>query len=204
MATGFTPFHSARGPIRTGMRPAPSGGWRNGLGVAPHRTFSNAFTRSSCLTNPSYAGSSFCRQFYPRRWASFAQPLFMPYFWNSDYQPVEESTAPAPEQDNTLASQVESLTDEVESLREEQASRQDLHPYPVAPQAAVQEGPVPTILVYRDGHQGEVQNYAILGQTLWVFAGRTTRRISLADLDLQATNKLNIERGVDFISPDSP
>jgi hypothetical protein len=79
-----------------------------------------------------------------------------------------------------------------------------MRPHPAAPPAAVQEKPAATILVYRDGHQGEVQNYAILRQTLWVFAGETTRRVSLADLDLQATKRLNDERGVDFFSPDLP
>ena len=207
MATGFAPFRSASGPIRTGMmRPAPSRGWRPGYGVAPYPRSSNVFTGSRRLTHPSHAGSFFRREFYPPGWFSFAQPLYVPYFWDSsaESQPDEEPMANEAEQDDALASQVESLADEVESLREEQASRQDLHPHAVTPQAAVQEEPVPTILVYRDGHQGEVQNYAILGRTLWVFAGQTTRRISLADLDLQATEKLNDERGVDFISPDSP
>jgi hypothetical protein len=77
-------------------------------------------------------------------------------------------------------------------------------PSPVTPWVTTQTKPLPTILVYRDGHQGEVQNYAILGQTLWVFGDQTTRRISLADLDLQATKRLNDERGVDFTSPDMP
>lgn len=184
------------------MRPTPSGGWRRGFGVAPYSRSSNVFTGSRRFTNPSYAGSSFRRRFYPPRRYPFAAPLSIPYFWNSDYQPDEESAASAPDQASTLDSQVGNLTDEVESLREEQASRQDLQSYAVAPHAAVREEPVPTILVYRDGHRGEVQNYAIMGQTLWIFSGQTTRRISLADLDLQATKKLNGERGVDFVSPD--
>ena len=207
MATGFTPFRSTSGPIRTGMmRPAPSGGWRPGFGVAPYTRSSNVFTGSRRPTHPPYAGSSFRRQFYPPGRFSYTQPLFLPYFWDSSAgsQPDEEPTASAPEQDDALTSQVDRLTDEVESLREEQASRQGLNPHAVTPQAAVQEEPVPTILVYRDGHQGEVQNYAIQGQTLWVFAGQTTRRISLADLDLQATKRLNDERGIDFVPPDLP
>ena len=207
MATGFAPFRSASGPIRTGMmRPAPSRGWRPGYGVAPHPVFPNGSPGSRRPNHPSYAGSSFRREFYPSGWFSFAQPMFVPYLWDSsaESQPEEQPTANEAEQDDALVSQVQSLTDEVESLREEQASRQGLNPYAATPQAAVQEKPAPTILVYRDGHQGEVQNYAIQGQTLWVFADQTTRRISLADLDLQATKKLNDERGVDFISPDMP
>ena len=86
-------------------------------------------------------------------------------------------------------------------LRLDQASRQ-----PPAPAAAVspEEKPPATVLVYQDGRQREVQNYAIQGETLYVFAGATTRRIRLADLNLEATQKLNEERGVEFSSPGLP
>jgi len=46
-----------------------------------------------------------------------------------------------------------------------------------------------------------VQNYAIVGQTLWNFAPQHTQKIPLADLDLPATTKANDERGVDFRLP---
>jgi hypothetical protein len=58
-----------------------------------------------------------------------------------------------------------------------------------------------TVLVFRDQHQQEVQNYAIVGQTLWNFAPQHTQRIPLSDLDLVATAKANDERGVDFRVP---
>jgi hypothetical protein len=48
----------------------------------------------------------------------------------------------------------------------------------------------------------EVQAYAILGKTLWVFSNQMTRRVPLADLDLAATQRVNIERGIDFVAPD--
>ena len=103
--------------------------------------------------------------------------------------------------DDSVTSQVEALTSEVEMLREEQSSPQDSRPHAAAPRAAVQEKIASTILVYRDGRQSEVQNYAILGPTLWVFADQTTRKIPLADLDLDVTRKLNDDRGVEFVSP---
>jgi hypothetical protein len=58
-----------------------------------------------------------------------------------------------------------------------------------------------TVLVFRDQHKQEVQNYAIVGQTLWTFAPQHTQKIPLADLDLPATTKANEERGVDFRLP---
>lgn len=58
----------------------------------------------------------------------------------------------------------------------------------------------PTVLVFRDGHQQEVSNYAIMGQTVYVFDSRT-QKIALTDLDVAATVKLNDDRGVDFHLP---
>jgi hypothetical protein len=58
-----------------------------------------------------------------------------------------------------------------------------------------------TVLVFRDQRKQEVQNYAIVGQTLWNFAPQHTEKIPLSDLDLPATTKANDERGVDFRVP---
>ena len=58
----------------------------------------------------------------------------------------------------------------------------------------------PTVLVFRDGHQQEVTNYAIMGQTVYVFDSRT-QKIALTDLDVAATIKVNDDRGVDFHLP---
>src|SRR5580704_2715236 len=61
-----------------------------------------------------------------------------------------------------------------------------------------------TVLVFRDQHKQEVQNYAIVGPTLWNFAAERTEKIPLSDLDLPATTKANDERGVDFRLPGAP
>lgn len=58
----------------------------------------------------------------------------------------------------------------------------------------------PSVLVFRDGHQQEVTNYAIMGQTVYVFDKRT-RKIALADLDVPATVKANDDRGMNFYIP---
>ncbi len=57
-----------------------------------------------------------------------------------------------------------------------------------------------TVLVFRDGHQQEVSNYAIMGQTLYIFDSRR-QKIALGDLDVPATIKLNDDRGVEFHLP---
>ena len=58
----------------------------------------------------------------------------------------------------------------------------------------------PSALVFRDGHQQEVSNYAIMGQTVYVFDKRT-QKVALADLDVPATIKANDDRGMEFKIP---
>jgi hypothetical protein len=58
-----------------------------------------------------------------------------------------------------------------------------------------------TVLVFKDGHQFDVLNYAIVGDTLFDFADGRTKKILLADLDLLATRKANDDNGVDFQIP---
>jgi hypothetical protein len=58
-----------------------------------------------------------------------------------------------------------------------------------------------TVLVFRDERKQEVQNYAVVGQTLWIFEPRRTEKIPLSQLDIPATARANDERGVDFRVP---
>jgi hypothetical protein len=58
----------------------------------------------------------------------------------------------------------------------------------------------PSELVFRDGHKQEVSNYAIMGQTVYVFDARP-QKVALTDLDVPATIKANDERGLDFNVP---
>jgi len=61
----------------------------------------------------------------------------------------------------------------------------------------------PTVLVFKDGHQLEVGNYAIVDSTLYDLTPGHSRKIALADLDLDATRKQNDDRGVVFQLPPS-
>ena len=58
-----------------------------------------------------------------------------------------------------------------------------------------------TFLVFKDGHQLEVANYAIVSQTLYDLTPGHPRKIALADLDLPATERQNDDRGVTFQLP---
>ena len=58
-----------------------------------------------------------------------------------------------------------------------------------------------TVLVFKDGHQVEVANYAIVGSTLYDLSSGHRQKIALSDLDLSATSKQNDDRGIDFQLP---
>jgi hypothetical protein len=71
-----------------------------------------------------------------------------------------------------------------------------------APAATPSPEPAPpAVLVYRDGRRAEVNNYAVVGQTLWIFSEQRARKVPLADLNLEATRTANAERGIDFAVP---
>lgn len=76
----------------------------------------------------------------------------------------------------------------------EQADNSALEPQPVQPL---------TVLVFKDGRKVEVGNYAIVGTTLFDLTPGHPRKIALADLDLDATQKQNDDRGVVFQLPPS-
>ena len=60
-----------------------------------------------------------------------------------------------------------------------------------------------TVLVFRDKHQQEVKDYAIVGDTLWNFVPGHTQKIALDELDLNATKRANESRGITFSLPSS-
>jgi hypothetical protein len=67
----------------------------------------------------------------------------------------------------------------------------------------------PTVLVFRDGHQEEMESYTIVGPVLYTRSdywttGSWTREIGIAQLDVPATVRLNQERGVKFNLPSGP
>jgi hypothetical protein len=74
-----------------------------------------------------------------------------------------------------------------------------------APVSGYNPGPAPplepTVLVFKDGHQLEIANYAIVNQTLYDLTPGHPRKIALAELDLSATEKQNDNHGVTFQLP---
>ncbi len=61
---------------------------------------------------------------------------------------------------------------------------------------------LPTVFVFRNGRQFTATDYAIFGNTLWIFGNQTAKQIPLSLLNLAASKKLNDQRGVNFVLPD--
>jgi hypothetical protein len=59
----------------------------------------------------------------------------------------------------------------------------------------------PTLLVFKDGRKIEVVNYAIVGETFFDLTPGHPRKVALADLDLDATEKQNDDHGIVFHLP---
>lgn len=126
---------------------------------------------------------------------------FDPFFdYSSGYQQPQQQ--PVAEEnggnDREVAFEVQALRDEIQSMHDEQRSRE------VARSAAAQPAPKDdspnAILVFRDGIQLPVRNYAIAGDTIWVL-DKPNQKISMAKLDIPATKQANEKNGLDFHLP---
>lgn len=62
---------------------------------------------------------------------------------------------------------------------------------------------LPVVIVFKDGREQEIGNYAIVGDTLYDLGAFVAHKIKLADLDLKQTIEKNEERGVEFTLPAS-
>lgn len=168
-----------------------------------HRTFSSrrsnhsrreVRTRSYSFRNNCYGYA--CRGAYGYPWLGGA---FDPYGWDSG-----SSYDMDRERELNLADEMNAQSLDQQRMR--QQGDQDLYarsaPPPPREEQHAEAGPA-TVLVFRDQRQREVQNYAIVGQTLWSFAPQRTEKIPLSSLDLAATTKANDERGLDFRLPNA-
>jgi hypothetical protein len=167
----------------------------------PH--FGTGFNRS--FRSPFFShGHRFFRSrgFGSRFGPYYGYPFNYPWYYG-DYEsyPSYDSGAYYP-QDNGAAqeeqAQIDRLENEVERLRQERQGRESTNTTQSQSQTDLHSQ---TELVFRDKRTEEVQNYAIVGQTFWIFDQQRTTKVSLSDLDIPATIKANDARGVDFELP---
>lgn len=180
------------------------GSGRFPFGVPPqNRCFSDAFFDPFFCTRTPARFSSFVPF---ASFASFASYPFysLPLYDDSSYSSREdtEQLERANAQASDLTSQIQQLREELQQMREQQSSPPaGAAPAPPPMEDAKQEPPAATTLVFRDGRRSEVENYAIVGSTVWVFSDQRRKKIPIAELDLKATQQVNEDRGVDFSIP---
>ena len=175
------------------------------FGVHPdNRCFSDAFFDPFFCTRTPTRFSSFVplSSFLPfASYPYYSMPLYDESGYNDsrDREQLERANAQA----SDLNNQIEQLREELERMREQQGSpHAAAQPVPPADDAK-EEPAVPTTLVFRDGRRSEVENYAIVGDMLWVFNEQRRTKIPIAELNLKATHQVNEDRGVDFAIPTS-
>jgi hypothetical protein len=186
----------SRGPMRVNRSPAFVGVQRGGVRFEtrfnrPSSPFFHHHHRHFFRSWP-YAGYS-GYPYYSYPWY-YGDDSYSADSYQND-QPSDYSSAyleSYPEQ-----AQIDRLENEVDRLREERDARESQ-----TSQARPKTDSQPTQLVFRDNRTEEVQNYAIVGQTFWIFSERGSRKIPLAELDIPATKKANDDRGVEFQLPE--
>jgi hypothetical protein len=152
------------------------------------------------LVNAFYASTYYVPYVYPM--------YMMPAYDTSAYDDSTENTDPAersgPYAGEDVRRELESLRSTVSEYRRElRASGGSEQPVPrPEPEQPAAKQPR-TVLVFKDGRQADVENYAIVGGTLYEFSEGRTKKVALAELDLAATVKQNDERGVEFRVPES-
>jgi hypothetical protein len=142
-----------------------------------------------------------------------------PWLWDSsadNSDDYEQNVADAAEmnreslEEQQMRQQHEADQDVGQNAPDQYAANQDARNQdgyvrpPLRPRSEMGDNAVPvpaTVLIFRDQHKEEVQNYAIVGPMLWNFAPQRTEKIPLTDLDLTATTKANEDRGVIFRIP---
>lgn len=212
---GFRGSHASPGVSRS-FSPSARFGTRPGFGRGPylHNGFRGSRFHTYGFRNNCYGYP--CRGFYG---AGYGYPwgyggYYDPYWGWDDNSSYDNDY----EQDLATAAQMnaDSLAEQQMMRQEEADGDRDAYARPQTRSFAApgsggngaareekQGSPImpATVLVFRDEHKQEVQNYAIVGQTLWNFAPQHTQKIPLAELDLAATIKANDDNGVTFRVP---
>jgi hypothetical protein len=222
----FAQMHGgSRGGASMGHGGFSSSGFRGGAGIsaAPHfgTSFGTGIRQPSFHSGPSFGGfrrPGFGRRHFGNRFfGGTISPGFFGYYGYpayyggdfysaADYSPSYDyygSSYYAAKNDIAQQQQdIDRLEDEVARLRGQRESGEREArdaPKPQAESRAVVS--TPTLLIFRDKHTQEVENYAIVGGTLWIFSEQRSTKLPLSWLDLEATTKANEDRGVDFQVP---
>lgn len=140
----------------------------------------------------------------------FGFPFFDPFFddfgaFGAEWQQPQQQPVVVENQGNEqpnreLAFEVQSLRDEIQAMHDEELARNQARNNPPSRPSAQPES-ASAVLVFRDGRQLAVQNYAVSDHTIWVLSPNSARKFPVSDLDVSATEQANAKNGVEFRLP---
>lgn len=135
---------------------------------------------------------------YFRPGYGWVSPYFLAYPGYLGYD--DSSTAPDPNSEGYLAAP----QDQYQEPYPDQDQPEQLPPYPgIAAPAPVSADEEPVTLIFKDGRTPEqVHNYLLTRTTLFI-ADQPKRSIPIDQLDMDATERVNRDLGVDFQIPNS-
>jgi hypothetical protein len=101
---------------------------------------------------------------------------------------------------DTLRRQVQQLTEQVRSRQDEIAATDEqlaqMRSFET-PSASTKPA-APGVLVLKNGQVLETRGYAVVGDTLWILTRSGREQMALSNLDVPATQKENLKRGIKF------
>jgi len=156
-----------------------------------------------------YAAYSYAPYYsYPYPYTYYAAPSY-PVAYTSDSNSNYQATQQLSQDVNELKSEVRDLRDTNDQLRYEinkratpQQPQSYAYPRPPVSDAVPRENEAPpTLLVFKDGRRIEANNYAVVGQTVWILNSQQAQKYPLAQLDVEESRRLNAERGIEFTVP---
>jgi hypothetical protein len=147
------------------------------------------------FVNPAFGGAYYVPYAYP----AYVMDPGAYDSMETDYAAPPNSDQSGPDQ---IRHELDALRSTVEDYRDELRSERQRDQPQAKPEVEQPAANQPkTVLVFRDGHQMEIVNYAIVGGTLYDLSEGRTKKVELAELDLPATVKQNDDRGVNFQLP---
>jgi len=204
--SGFSSGSSFRGStfVGGGFGFAHGGFGRGGFGFGHRPVFFGNHgpffhgPRSGFFFGAGFGYPYFASGFYPYGGYGYSYPIVVgsgpayvsapPSYYESS--PLPQNYYPDPYYDRELRRDVDELHGKVDRLQRDVEAKN----HPPSPRAK-------TVLVFKDDHIREVQNYAIVGPTIWILDSQRAEKLPLSSLDVDSTIKLNDERGIDFQIP---
>jgi hypothetical protein len=184
-----------------GFSPRFAGGPRFGFrGGRFHSNFRSSFAFYGAFGYPFYG--FYAGYGYPW-YGAYAYPAYSYPAYSypiADNSPRYDSDLDYSYQQKRNMEELDRLEDRVRKLEDQRAAAN----VPRPPQYESQvKSANPIVLIFRDKHSQEAENYAIVGQTIWLFNEKRATRVPLSEIDIAATQKANEERGVEFPVPTS-